>query len=108
MKVKPQKGITVEGCSVWKLTLVGHFVGQRLSYPTVNSIAHKLWDDSGLEEVVLSTDNGCFCFKFKSEEDLGSVLERAPLIWPIVYWCLKDGTRTCLCLKRSCRKFSFR
>lgn len=49
--MKPPQGITAEGCSIWKKTLVGYFVGQRLAYPVVSFILHRLWDDLGLEEV---------------------------------------------------------
>lgn len=35
IRVKPPQGITVEGCSIWKNTLVGYFEGQRLAYPVV-------------------------------------------------------------------------
>jgi hypothetical protein len=78
--VKPPRGIAVEGSSVWKKTLVGHFVGPKLSYSAaVNPIAFKLWGKWGFNLVgVLSSENGFYFFKFSSEEHLLSVLDRAP------------------------------
>ena len=77
VKVMPPHGLSAVGCSIWENTLVGYFIGQRLAYPVVNSIAHRLWDSWGLEEV-LSSDSGFYFFQFKNEENLGSVLDRAP------------------------------
>jgi len=76
VRVKPPQGIAEEGCAIWENTLVGYFLGQRLAYPAVNSIAQRLWGKLGLEEV-LSSDNGFYFFKLKSEENLGIVLDRA-------------------------------
>jgi hypothetical protein len=77
LMVKPPKDVVAEGCVLWGNTLVGQFVGQRLHYQAVHSIAHKIWGNMGLEEV-LSTESGFFFFKFSSEDDLSAVLDRAP------------------------------
>jgi hypothetical protein len=66
-----------DGCEFWKSTLVGHFVGQKLPYPVVNSIANKIWSSYGLSEV-LSSDNGFYIFNFDSVDHATNVLERAP------------------------------
>jgi hypothetical protein len=66
-----------DGCEFWKSTLVGHFVGQKLRYPVVNSIAKRIWGSYGLSEV-LSSDNGFFIFTFDSVDHATNVLERAP------------------------------
>lgn len=71
------KGIAAEGCVEWECTLVGYFLGQKLPYTMVNSLAHRLWDELGLEEV-LSSDNGFYFFKFENSESLNQVLDRAP------------------------------
>ncbi|CAN0930428.1 hypothetical protein LINGRAHAP2_LOCUS37568 [Linum grandiflorum] len=51
--VKPPKDVVAEGCVLWGNTLVGQFVGQRLHYQAVHSIAHKIWGNMGLEEFLL-------------------------------------------------------
>jgi hypothetical protein len=66
-----------DGCEFWKSALVGHFVGQKLPYPVVNSIANRIWSSYGLSEV-LSLDNGFFIFNFDSVDHATNVLERAP------------------------------
>jgi hypothetical protein len=66
-----------DGCEFWKSTLVGHFVGQKLPYPVVNSIANRIWISYGLSEV-LSSDNSFFIFNFDSVDHATNVLERAP------------------------------
>jgi hypothetical protein len=40
--VAPPLDVFEDGCELWKSTLVGHFVGQKLSYPVVNSVT---WHD---------------------------------------------------------------
>ncbi|XP_022857164.1 uncharacterized protein LOC111378228 [Olea europaea var. sylvestris] len=62
---------------LWRTTLVGSFVGKKLAFPVVNSIAHKLWGKFGLQEV-LSSDAGFYFFKFDSLRQAVLVLEGAP------------------------------
>jgi hypothetical protein len=75
--VAPPLDVFEDGCEFWKSTLVGHFVGQKLPYPVVNSIAKRIWSSYGLSEV-LSSDNGFFIFNFDSVDHATNVLERAP------------------------------
>jgi hypothetical protein len=77
IKVKPPMEVADEGCGEWENTLVGYFLGQKLPYSAVNSIAHKIWGKEGLIEV-LSSDNGFFFFKFEHHEGMCSILDRAP------------------------------
>ena len=77
MTVAPPLDVFEDGCELWKSTLVGHFVGQKLPYPVVNSIAKRIWGSHGLSEV-LSSDNGFFLFTFDSVDRATNVLERAP------------------------------
>lgn len=70
------------GCGEWENTLVGYFLGKKLSYLTVNFIARKIWYKEGLLEV-LSFDNEFFFFKFEYHEGMCSVLDRAP--WHMAY-----------------------
>jgi hypothetical protein len=75
--VAPPLDVFEDGCELWKSTLVGHFVGQKLPYPVVNSIAKRIWGSYGLSEV-LSSDNDFFLFTFDSFDHATNVLERAP------------------------------
>lgn len=77
VKVQPPEGVAAAGSGEWENALVGYFVGHKLPFPTVNTIAHNIWGKSGLEEV-LSSENGFFLFKFKDHDNMCSVMERAP------------------------------
>ena len=77
IKVSPPIEVAEEGSAVWRNTLVGYFIGKRLPYQVVNSIAHKIWGKFGLMEV-LTSDNGIFLFKFDSFQDACAVLDKAP------------------------------
>jgi len=41
--VAPPLDVFDDGCELWKSTLGGHFMGQKLPYPIVNSIAKRIW-----------------------------------------------------------------
>lgn len=92
--VAPPRDVFDDDCELWKSTLVGHFVGHKLPYPVVNSIAKKIWGSYGLSEV-LSSDNGFYLSL--------SILLVAPLMfwkephgtWQTDLWCLNVGNRTC-------------
>ena len=75
--VAPLRDVFDDGCELWKSTLVGHFVGQKLPYPVVNLIAKRIWGSYGLSEV-LSLKNGFYLFNFDSADRATNVLERAP------------------------------
>jgi len=75
--VTPTLDVFKDGCEFWKSTLVGHFVGQKLPYPVVNSIAKRIRGSYDLLEV-LSLDNGFFIFTFDFVDHATNVLERAP------------------------------
>ena len=65
------------GYELWKSTLIGHFMGQKLPYHVVNSIAKRIWGSYGLSEV-LSVENGFYLFTFDFVDRVTNVLERAP------------------------------
>jgi hypothetical protein len=77
VKVMPPSEVAAVGCEEWQKTLIWYFVGQKLHFPVVNSIAHRIWGKSGADEV-LSSENGFIFFKFDCYDSLNSVLERAP------------------------------
>ena len=75
--VAPPADVFEDGYKLWKSTLIDHFVGQKLPYHVVNSIAERIRSSYGLSEV-LSSDNGFFLFTFDSIDRTTNVLERAP------------------------------
>ncbi|KAJ6369366.1 hypothetical protein OIU78_001686, partial [Salix suchowensis] len=66
-----------DNSSQWKRCLVGFFPGARMPYHTVKSIADRVWRPNGLEQT-MSTENGFYLFRFRTEEDLQGILERGP------------------------------
>jgi hypothetical protein len=46
--IAPPLDVFEDGCDLWKSTQVGHFVGHKLPYPVVNSIAKRIWGSSSL------------------------------------------------------------
>jgi len=53
------------------------FSGFKLPYSAMNSIAHRIWKRSGLEDVT-SLANGFTMFRFKTEDELQKVIENDP------------------------------
>ena len=81
-----------EGASRWHNTLVGHFVGKKLPFPVVSSIAKKIWDKDGLIQV-LAQDHGYYFFRFSSSSDLIQVLDRGPWMFSGRYLALRRWER---------------
>jgi len=54
IKVVPLKGVSDEGKVEWENTLVGRFIGQKLLYSVVNTLAHRLRSDDRLDEVLFA------------------------------------------------------
>ena len=77
VKVSPPLKVAEEGSAIWRNTLVGYFIGKKLPFQVVNSIAHKIWGKFGLCEV-LTSDNGFFLFKFANFQGACAVLDKAP------------------------------
>ena len=92
--VAPPLDVFEDGCELWKSTLVGHFVGQKLLYPVVNSIAKRIWSSYGLSEV---------CLRITVSSSSILILLIMPLMcwnephgtWPTGLWCLNVGSLTC-------------
>jgi hypothetical protein len=76
------KGLWEKSYAVWHRCLVGFFFffffsGFKLPYSAMNSIAHRIWKRSGLEDVT-SLANGFTMFRFKTEDELQKVIENDP------------------------------
>lgn len=66
-----------ENLAFWKNTLVGYFIGSRLGFIALKQKIYQLWNPKAAM-VIYSLDSGFLLFKFESEEDKVSVLERGP------------------------------
>ncbi|KAL8129707.1 hypothetical protein V2J09_018862 [Rumex salicifolius] len=64
----------------WNLTLVGAPVGENISFKFMEKFIATHWNNIMLPRI-LRKDNGLFVFHFDKEEDLITILERAP--WTI-------------------------
>ena len=92
--VAPPLDVFEDGCEFWKSTLVGHFVGQKLPYPVVNSIA---------KEYGAPTVYQKFCLRIMASSSSPLIRLIMPLMcwkephgtWQTGLWCLNVGNRTC-------------
>ena len=57
VKVMPPSEVAAVGCEEWQNTLIGYFVGQKLNFPVVNPIAHRIWGKQKSREPYQSNSN---------------------------------------------------
>ena len=57
--------------------MIGFFPGFRMPFHAVNSIAFRAWCSHGLEHV-MTTSNGFIIFRFSTEDEMHTVLEKGP------------------------------
>ena len=63
------------GLSMWTNTLVGYFVGRKLPFSAGHKLAHLVWGNRGLEDVVLQA-NRVYFFRFTTAEPLEDILSQ--------------------------------
>ncbi|KAG5235270.1 DUF4283 domain-containing protein [Salix suchowensis] len=61
----------------WKKCIIGFFIGCKMPYHAVSSIAKKAWKPYGMDQVTTMA-YGFYVFRFRTEEALDAVLERGP------------------------------
>ncbi|KAJ6673641.1 GLYCINE-RICH CELL WALL STRUCTURAL PROTEIN 1.8-LIKE [Salix viminalis] len=76
-RLKIPVGMKMHNMDQWKKCLIGFFIGCKMPYHAVSSIAKKAWKPYGMEQVTTMAD-GFYVFRFRTEEDIGEVLERGP------------------------------
>lgn len=59
---------------LWSECLVGYFIGRKLPFPMVDSIARRLWAKDGLLETI-SGEHGFFFFRFANEDARRRILD---------------------------------
>ena len=75
--VSPDVSILKQGARDWALTLVGHFLDNRLPFSMVKSITMKMWVSEGLVDV-LPQGNGIFFFRLSKDSGCKIILEGGP------------------------------
>ncbi|KAG5235255.1 DUF4283 domain-containing protein [Salix suchowensis] len=76
-RLKIPVGMKMHNMDQWKKCLIGFFIGYKMPYHAVSSIAKKAWKPYRMEQVTTMAD-GFYVFRFRTEEDIGEVLERGP------------------------------
>ncbi|GKC57481.1 zinc knuckle CX2CX4HX4C containing protein [Tanacetum coccineum] len=66
-----------EGSKRWDITLVGYFVGLKLSYYEISGHLRRMWRSYHLTEII-TNDSVLYFLKFRLEEELNFVLENGP------------------------------
>ncbi|KAG6783515.1 hypothetical protein POTOM_012964 [Populus tomentosa] len=76
-RFKVSEAMLMENSDQWSRCMVGFFPGYKMPYHAVNKIASRVWKQCGLEHVT-ATANGFMIFRFNTEENMHSVLEKGP------------------------------
>ncbi|XP_034915333.1 uncharacterized protein [Populus alba] len=76
-RLKVTEAMLMENSAQWTRCMVGFFPGYKMPYHAVNKIASRVWKQCGLEHVT-ATANGFMIFRFNTEENMHSVLEKGP------------------------------
>ncbi|GJY68312.1 zinc knuckle CX2CX4HX4C containing protein [Tanacetum coccineum] len=66
-----------EGGKKWDLTLVGYFVGLKMSYAEISGHLRRMWRTRDLAEII-TNECGLYFLKFRSVEGMNYVLENGP------------------------------
>lgn len=75
--LKITEAMLLDNSEQWNRCMIGFFPGFRMPFHAVNSIASRAWRSYGLENVT-TTANGFMIFRFKTEDELHTVLEKGP------------------------------
>ncbi|KAJ6752346.1 hypothetical protein OIU85_002747 [Salix viminalis] len=70
-------GALLETTEQWHRSIVGYFLGYKMSFHAAKSIARRAWSAHGLEQVI-TIDSGFLIFRFRTEEDLQGILAKGP------------------------------
>ena len=86
--VAPPSAVIEDGSKDWSDCLVGYFIGSKLPFNAVNTIARKLWAKDGLTDV-LGHNTGFIFFRFSSDAGANAILEKGPWLFAGRYLALK-------------------
>ncbi|GJU44801.1 RNA-directed DNA polymerase, eukaryota, reverse transcriptase zinc-binding domain protein [Tanacetum coccineum] len=80
-KVVDMDPLLEDGSKKWDLTLVGYFVGLKMSYAKILGHLRRMWGTHHLAEII-TNECGLYFLKFRSIEGMNFVLENRPwLAW---------------------------
>ena len=86
--VAPTFAVLEDGAQAWSHCLVGYFVGSKLPFSAINSIARKIWTKDGLLDVHAQS-NGFIFFRFSTKDGVTTILEKDPWLFAGQYLALK-------------------
>ena len=66
-----------KGSKNWSMTLVGYFVGLKMSYREIMGHLKRMWRPYFFDEAVMN-ECGLYFLKFKADEGMQFVLENGP------------------------------
>ncbi|KAI8572963.1 hypothetical protein RHMOL_Rhmol01G0242000 [Rhododendron molle] len=72
------ESVASAGVDRWKDWVVGYFVDRKLHFTAVETIAHKIWDQFGLLDVLSNEDGFFFFFHFDQSGHYRRVIESGP------------------------------
>ncbi|KAB5526630.1 hypothetical protein DKX38_020477 [Salix brachista] len=76
-RLKIPAGMVMHSMDQWRKCIIGFFIGCKMHFHAVSSIAKKAWKTNGMDQVTTMAD-GFYVFRFRTEEAVGEVLERGP------------------------------
>ncbi|GKC79544.1 RNA-directed DNA polymerase, eukaryota, reverse transcriptase zinc-binding domain protein, partial [Tanacetum coccineum] len=83
-KVVDMDPVVEEGSKKWGLTLVGYFVGYKMSHKEILGHLRRMWRPFQLESVIMN-DGGLYFFNFSSEEGLMNVIEKGSWLRSLIF-----------------------
>ncbi|KAG5554547.1 hypothetical protein RHGRI_012188 [Rhododendron griersonianum] len=75
--VTPPPPVGECGVKKWQSSLVGHFLGRKVPFFTVQSTVFRIWDKFGITDV-LSNEDGFYFFLFNKDDTYKRILDSGP------------------------------
>ncbi|GJV95335.1 RNA-directed DNA polymerase, eukaryota, reverse transcriptase zinc-binding domain protein [Tanacetum coccineum] len=66
-----------DGSTKWNMTVIGHFVGYRMSYREIMGNLRRMWRSYQFDDIIMNNSGLYFC-KFKSHDGMQAVIENGP------------------------------
>ncbi|GJX07044.1 zinc knuckle CX2CX4HX4C containing protein [Tanacetum coccineum] len=63
-----------DGSTKWNMTVIGHFVGYRMSYREIMGNLRRMWRSYQFDDIIMNNSGLYFC-KFKSHDGMQAVIE---------------------------------
>ncbi|GKF26821.1 RNA-directed DNA polymerase, eukaryota, reverse transcriptase zinc-binding domain protein [Tanacetum coccineum] len=66
----------------WNMTVIGHFVGYRMSYREIMGNLRRMWRSCQFVDIIMN-NSGLYFSKFKSHDGMQAVIENGPCSWEV-------------------------